>query len=347
MNLDLEPPFDFDLDNGDFWTTMYRDDNREMICKDMQAKAPQPIIPEPEVLTFGQKFDFTSNSFLNARAFRADGKKLKIKPYDSKVNGQFFGVNGDESNPLMMGIELEYEVQDAFTGYIENFIYEADSCLNKCKNFCLIKRDGSLKNNGYYGFEICSNPATFDFHKNVWKDFFLNKNNLKLECSERTGIHIHVSKNAISSLKIGKIVAFIHKKENRLLIKKIAGRGTCTHSDLTPKLGINAVKKHSFTHYSAINAGLANTVEFRIFAGTTNYNRLLSYIEFVHSIIAFCGVCSSKSACSKIEYLAFLNSDRNRLDYAHLIDYLYNNGYSLSLRGFNRKAPKDNFYKNE
>lgn len=285
--------------------------------------------------------NFASNHFANpVKQFDAKLKPTQYLPYNHKVSGEYHGFpRTDIISPLAFGVELEVECADGYTDYNYHYITAVNNALSSSggENFAICKRDGSLKGEGRYGFEICTNPASIPFHRQAWKNFFLNSFGARLSTSERTGLHIHVSKDAISRLSAGKILQFIHNPENRKFLRKVAGRKSNQYANYDAELGIRDVKKR-FDHYAAVNTSLSFTIEFRIFSATLNYDRFMSYLEFVDALIRFASTTDCAKSKNKRDFLAFLNLPKNRLDYRNIIHYLYTNGYSESLLPINSKV---------
>jgi len=75
----------------------------------------------------------------------------------------------------------------------------------------LFKRDGSLN----YGFEIVSTNATFDYHKNIfWQSFLLKNNNDDVRGfkAKTCGMHIHFSRSYFTDLEQKNLILFIIQK---------------------------------------------------------------------------------------------------------------------------------------
>lgn len=279
-------------------------------------------------------FDFNSNNFRSPPNVVGTERVSAIQAYNAKVCGTFFGGSPSHINTPFLGVELEVELSDE-DFYVRNaFLRRTYDTFLKFNtptaSFVLLKRDGSLRREGDGGFEICTNPATYEFHKQAWSAFFDNPNKLRLETSGRTGLHIHVSRNALTRLQAGKILNFVHNPDNALFLRKVAGRESNNFANYSTPATIKTVKQN-FSHYAAVNTSLPHTIEFRIFAATLNYHRFLSYLEFVLALIQFSSNVSCADSKDRFAFLNFLNTPQNRLDFPHLIAYLYVNGYSASL----------------
>lgn len=201
-----------------------------------------------------------------------------------------------------LGVESEYEV---FVDDLKSFeekdkrrriiLIELDQIFNKGgknNNYCIFKKDDSLK----FGIEICTRPASLDIHKLVWSHFFA-KIPKYLEVRQNCGLHIHLSKNNMTNLQIGKIIRFVNRKENREFIYNLAGRGSCKHSNFNHEQDISSALPKNFRngrHYDPVNILNKNTVELRIFANTLDRNIFQKNLDFCAALVQFT-VASSRS----------------------------------------------------
>src|SRR4051812_47009139 len=119
-----------------------------------------------------------------------------IQEYHDKPS---FKCRGKSAFGLFFGVELEVEVDSDFqrAERAERVIKSLPS------NFAIAKKDGSVKK----GFEICSCPASLQYHSTAWDKFFEKATHgLRGFSGENCGMHVHVSRASLSSLQIGKIV---------------------------------------------------------------------------------------------------------------------------------------------
>lgn len=287
----------------------------------------QPVSKKPSA-TASQKppqMDFNSDSFAcNTCDFVAKSSS-PIGAYNSRVPVDFYGTQPNHINIPFLGVELEVEFPDWASKKREYYAYDVRSVFRRGgkKDFVIVKHDGSLKEQGAGGFEICTNPATLNYHADIWKDFFRNSSKMAMQVSERTGLHVHVSKCAMSPLTTGKILHFIHSRDNGAFMRYIAGRGSTKYADYSRELRHSYVlSRANFSHYSAFNAGLAKTVEFRIFAATLNYARFMSCLEFVVALIEFASLASVKESSSYGSFIRFLFQPPQRATYPHLFQWV-------------------------
>lgn len=228
-----------------------------------------------------------------------------------------------------MGVELEVEVdykdstdKETLKKARNRAVYLANKSLNSGENsgFSIIKCDGSLAN----GFEICSRPASMSLHKTAWNKFF-EETPSNVVAKDTCGMHVHISKEPLSSLQIGKILVFLHSSKNRKFIETIAGRASCHYSDFSSERRLNhALNKYkgSFTHYSAVNLLNPNTIEIRIFKSTVDKTRFFANLEFCHALVKFTfpGTSSITDCSQHSKFIEFVAC--NRKFYPNLVNFL-------------------------
>ncbi len=216
-----------------------------------------------------------------------ESSSVRIHQYNYRPTLKF---NGDRSAgkynknlPTFLGIELEVDAD----------FDEADDAANECRllhneDYIYLKEDSTTN-----GFEIVTHPSTFAYHKqSKWRDILkeLNENDLSSYDGNRCGIHVHVTKNAFSPIVWWKVIEFSWKCKS--LIKMFAQRNGnyeyCRYRE--PHLyGTLSCDRFPCapSRYSHINT-THETVEFRMFRGTTDIERFWSTIEFVHALLEFC-----------------------------------------------------------
>jgi len=190
-----------------------------------------------------------------------------------------------KKNPLYFGIELEYESAHKMR---KTRVYTG----NKLKDHALMKHDGSLRD----GVEVVSCPAEFDIHKPYYKSF-LDDLPDNITVSSRTGMHVHISRNALSPLQEGRIIDFMNRDDNQKFIRKIAMREAnnyqkpCEHSLRTALRIRNKLKDgdslYSYPKYSNLNLSKKYTIEFRIFSTPRTYKEFMIKMEFVKALVDY------------------------------------------------------------
>ena len=196
-----------------------------------------------------------------------------IKSYHSTAKNKFVGV-GD----YFLGVELEMEMNDYGK---KNLVYkELHRLLHTNKNFVL-ERDGSLN----YGFELITQPHTYEKLLTTLK-VVEEIPNVSAK-SSRCGMHVHISKKAFKEeLEQGTLILICMHLQN--YFKKFSERKSydycrlylrgATFSDIDSwnKVFSNRSERRMF-----VNLTNSQTVEFRIFQGSTNYKTIVANVQMV------------------------------------------------------------------
>ena len=196
-----------------------------------------------------------------------------IKSYHSTEKNKFVGV-GD----YFLGVELEMEMNDYGK---KNLVYkELHRLLHTNKNFVL-ERDGSLN----YGFELITQPHTYEKLLKTLK-VVEEIPNVSAK-SSRCGMHVHISKKAFKEeLEQGTLILICMHLQN--YFKKFSERKSydfcrlylrgATFSDIDSwnKVFSNRSERRMF-----VNLTNDNTVEFRIFQGSTDYKNIVANVQMV------------------------------------------------------------------
>lgn len=206
-----------------------------------------------------------------------------ILPYGYKVEDNFSSIH---DKTILMGIELELEGATSF-----NTIR-----VNKAINgHAVMKKDGSLTR----GMEIVSRPASISIQKKEFESLFDILPSLSLKAEATCGMHIHIDKKSLSQLQVGKINSFIYS--NPKFAHKIArrqnNRYTNIDTDRSVTYGIvfdetepsfyKSLKRGGGGKYQAINLDKPETIEFRMFASTTDKTTFYMNMEFVQALVDY------------------------------------------------------------
>lgn len=232
--------------------------------------------------------------------------KDMIYPYNENVLNH---LPLDEGTKELFGIEIEVGVHLKNRHKFQE-VYQQTS--DVIYNNAITLYDSSIdyidKSNGienqYKGFEIVSRPLTYKNILGFIKHLSENRHPL-LRCWEvgTTGIHIHVNKQFLSNIDIGKILIFINDKKNRKFIKMIAKREDGKYAKFVPRTMADYCDDSPECHYYAINTNKPHTIEFRIFRGTLNQVTMLSYIQFVKSLIEYV----KSNSINSLKYSDYVN----------------------------------------
>src|ERR1051326_2405182 len=147
-----------------------------------------------------------------------------IRQYNAKPS---FTCRGKSQSNLFLGVELEVEPRKEkdFSMGLNTLSDKICECLG---DFVITKSDSSIPD----GFEICSSPASLEYHRDYWDKFFNEFNNkLRAFKTAHCGMHVHISRNPMSNLQIGKILIFIYNPDNYKFISRIAQRESEYHNN--------------------------------------------------------------------------------------------------------------------
>lgn len=188
------------------------------------------------------------------------------------------------------GIEIEVENTDGSRAK------NAQKVQHILGSIAYLKHDSSLSN----GFEIVTHPFTLDWamEEYDWKDKLAQIRKLGIECKRSCGLHVHMSKNAVDKESWWKVAWFMARCQERLIpftrrkggslerwgkfegVTHLAARAAVVMSH--ESIGYPALSGR----YNAMNF-TDQTVEFRCFKATLDYNTFMSTIKFVNSALDF------------------------------------------------------------
>lgn len=189
-----------------------------------------------------------------------------------------------EETPIYLGLELEYErVAQAQEKHPEM------SVMRYLKGHAILKSDGSLKN----GFEIVTCPATIDEHEAVFKSFFDNFPRKYIKSASTCGLHVHISRAPLSLLTQGRMIAFMNSNENGSFLESIAGRRENKFANSDSNRGISHIFNNSSVRYNVLNTNNKDTLEFRLFAPATSWDKFFYKLEFCLSLAEYCTPCNT------------------------------------------------------
>lgn len=189
----------------------------------------------------------------------------------------------DENTEMYFGIELET------VGDTDN-----KSCVAPYQDLFHLERDGSL---GQGGFEIISQPMTFNFIlsqqdriKNMFERLIIAGQ--KSHESSCCGLHIHVSSKAFNGDEaINRAVAIVNGMQRNIMnFARRGGNQYCHYQSLPNNFTLVHVQECINNRYDCVNLEnrgrqTKNTIEFRMFKGTLNFQTFLASIVFVKNIV--------------------------------------------------------------
>jgi len=241
-----------------------------------------------------------------------------IKDYHDKPS---FKLRGKSVSKLFLGVELEVEPRREYDA--EDLSDEVDDCLG---NFAICKHDSSIP----HGFEICSSPASLEYHRTKWDGFFKDLSpKLKAFKPQGCGMHVHVSRAPLTTLQVGKMLVFVYSPENYTFIKRIAQRDSSYQNNFKEKreLADAQPKKVNKDKHTAINLLHNNTIEIRIFKSNLRKDMFMKNLEFCHALAKFTWAGQvSVDDCKHWRYFAkFVKNNKDTYPnlYKYLVQYRY------------------------
>jgi hypothetical protein len=191
-------------------------------------------------------------------------------------------------------------------------MYLAERIYPAIKSFSFIKRDGSLKN----GLEIVSKPMLYAEHKAIAPNLMQTVNNKALVVKKTCGMHVHISKQYLTPLQIGKILYFMNAEGNYKFICSVAERTKnrfCLRNFKQNIADIRRTRKLPRNKYYCLNMLNADTIEFRIFQSVSSPDLYLKNIQFCQAIVDFCApAVTSIQAIDWKHFIEFVKVNREK-----------------------------------
>ena len=209
------------------------------------------------------------------------GTTYRVHNYSHRVEESLgFDKRNKSITEPYLGIEIEYQVDKRKEGrlYVGDNLY----------NHSLMKEDGSIRN----GFEIVSRPASYAQHILKYTSF-LDGLPEWIHPHQSCGMHVHISRTALSQMGAGKLVEFMNRDDNKKFIQLIAGRESTNYQradesyDIKKPYKVNRGDDHA-DRYNYINLQNKKTIELRIFASPKNTNEFKVRMQFVKAMISYC-----------------------------------------------------------
>ena len=215
-----------------------------------------------------------------------------LNGYGYKPKPKFI-KDGKESTKRFFGMEIELGDRNACC-HTEDFY----RVINNNGRSAYLKSDSSICGGGY---ECVTHPMTSrKLHQ--WLDESLAPAIANVYNSLSTagcGVHIHVSRDSIGTLTLFKVTTMLNLlrgKANYKFIQFLTGREReqLTHwCKVTSELRLNLLsciknKDSLGDRYLAVNHNNLQTIEFRLFNGTTSISTLHRYLDILESLLDYC-----------------------------------------------------------
>ena len=325
------------------------------------------------LLTDDHEVDGHLGRFVCMKCIETNKRKISIRKHDYKgypdpmYTREFNCIRGEKierPSYRLFGVEVETEldrdmiVRDGIDRF--DIAMEIAKCMPS--GFMIIKEDGSLTMNGKYtnaaefdqggrvngcisaGFEMVSAPADINAHRSCWPvlaslDVFKY---LRAWNTNTCGMHVHVSREALSNLQIGRIIAFINHPINVNFMRKISGRSGGQYCRRESKKLSDALRPEKGDKDNrrrvAVNVQNNATIEFRMFRGTIKPYHIIRNIEFVDAICDYCSPSgrSLRYMFSPEAFAKFCLLQKKR--WPILVNWIFDSG--LCVRPIVRKDPK-------
>ena len=221
----------------------------------------------------------------------------------------------NDSNLFYMGFELE--LVESPDGVSTNELEELVSLATDSN--LLAKYDGSVD------AELVSRPLLRDDLKEKIKETLaiVSKSSAnwvswdqssEYSAGGRCGFHLHVNKRPIKNIKA--IYRFINRYED--FFKVFSGRKNLYYCRVDPYYMANNYNKRHNYRYSAINNLNAYTLEFRLWRGSLNFQRLCFYVDLTYTLCKYSHVLN-KMTLEDVLFLMDNNFVFNFLDDDHAI----------------------------
>lgn len=205
-----------------------------------------------------------------------------INYYTYRPQLHLYRVTSDVSTPRSYGCELEIEITDGTgTRTVANRLLRATDIF-----YC--KDDSSID----YGFEIVSHPFTYKYlmSEHGRREFAVLSSIPSMNGFERgtCGHHVHVGRETLTPSTLYRAQHIFEK--NRPVILALARRTSGNLNDWSAIRDTNEETKRHLSQYTggnrgALNLGNTETVEIRIFRGTTSLPAIIANVQAVKLLL--------------------------------------------------------------
>lgn len=267
-------------------------------------------------------------------AFSVGPSEKRRQP--KRLSGRKSRIGVSNGGHLWLGVELEVQSVDSVGDAIS---FARDTV----GEFAALKEDGSLESDG---FEIASAPGTLAWHKSVWGPFLEDaRTYLKgHRAGVGYGLHVHVDRESLGILGCGRLMAFIHNKENYDFLTKIARRGSTQYVYYVGDTGVSTIKHGHRTHYDAAGpSSQYKTIEIRIFRSTVSAASFYRTLEFVDALCRWClfGAGVTKDALHFRRFLEWFAHPSVRKDYPELETWVARHYPDIGIKKGRKEAPSE------
>jgi formylmethanofuran dehydrogenase subunit E len=225
-----------------------------------------------------------------------------IHAYSYDPDKLFYGTDGESSDTLYMGMELEVAAgQEDDVDDVARSVQEFDSGQDEF----YLKEDASVS----HGFELVTMPRTYE----SWCEFvcrgtlgevlaYMRRHNMKGHSDNAhiaRGIHIHASLDPWTGAQLDVLYRLIYQAGNRDFVVSISQRKEGQLAEYARLNGFDEARdlddvrgkrgnalRYRMDRYVALNM-TGRTIEFRIFNSSIRPERVLKNIEFVQALYEY------------------------------------------------------------
>lgn len=218
---------------------------------------------------------------------------------------------------LRLGLEIETEFRNS-AEYREDTLREFTNILGT--GYCKFKRDGSL---GRKGIEFVTMPMYFEHYKSMkgrWTKAFKYYRSMGgcSYCTPRTGVHIHLTRDAFVSYK-HLYNFYVGITKNQRFSQRISRRkanGYCKFPLNANELAYKTIyENRHYGRYHAVNTNNINTIEVRIYKGNIKWDSVQSYIEHAYSMFEYSLMLTQKNVDFTVEgYRKFVLDNKGKFE---------------------------------
>lgn len=189
-------------------------------------------------------------------------------------------------------------------------------------NLLFAKSDSSV----YNGFEIVTNPMTFNYFKQVdWSHLFpkgilsakeveaLDHTDGSGHVQKYTGMHIHLSKGHFTTFHLYKFINFLYN--NHSFIEKVAERKSnkyCHNFPNYQEVKKSSKKKQTSSRSFIYMPANTRTVELRFFAGCHTVEMMNKNVEFVQALHEFSMIASKEASLKVKNFTNYVKDNADR-----------------------------------
>lgn len=228
--------------------------------------------------------------------------------HDSHCNGYTFNGNTRNNTFPYLGFELEVESTEGDWDKRIDCAYNVHQIMGD--EFISTEEDGSLD----CGFETITQPATYQYHRSIedkYRTLMENYVEYGMSGTVRCGLHVHFNRNFFTSEDhLVNLFRIFDKFWDNIVNFSRRDGASLNHWAKKPCTDVEQAIEDN-DRYCAINLTNDNTIEFRVFASTTDCDTLMNVLEFVYNVV----MTAKYSTTEQINNLVWEDFfDTNRVD---------------------------------